>query len=48
MARSLYQEEVLEADSELDAAREFWRALGFEPISMLTQLHCKYAQVQAP
>lgn len=46
MARSPYKEEALEAGSELDVARQFWRALGFEPTGMLTQLHCKDAQVQ--
>ncbi|EAT90296.2 hypothetical protein HBI56_047690 [Parastagonospora nodorum] len=46
MARSPYQEEVLEAGSELDVARQYWHALGFEPTGMLTQLHCKDAQVQ--
>ncbi|KAH5095684.1 hypothetical protein HBI38_030730 [Parastagonospora nodorum] len=39
-------QEALEAGSELDVARQFWRALGFEPTGMLTQLHCKDAQVQ--
>ena len=46
MARIPYEEEILEPGGELDVARRFWRALGFEPMGMLTQLHFEDAQVQ--